>query len=137
MYLHWKWMSAMTGSCDCVTIFGSASASYGVGHGDADDLAAGGGQLGDLLERGVDVGGDRGGHRLHADRGAAADEDAADVELAGLPALGEAGGRHGGHAEGQGDGCGRQGGHQLILIGLTMSAPRMKSVSSRKVPATP
>ena len=33
----------------------------------------GGGQLGDLLERGVDVGGQRRGHRLHRDRGVAAD----------------------------------------------------------------
>ena len=42
-------------------------------HGDPDDLAAGRGQLGDLLQRGVDVGGQRGGHRLHRHRGAAAD----------------------------------------------------------------
>ena len=34
--------------------------------GDPHDVAAGRGQLGDLLQRGVDVGGQRGGHRLHA-----------------------------------------------------------------------
>ena len=42
---------------------------------DPDDLAAGRGQLGDLLQRGVDVGGQRGRHRLHRDRGIAADGD--------------------------------------------------------------
>jgi len=42
------------------------------GNGDPHDLAAGGGQLGDLLERGVHVGGQRGGHRLDRYRGTAA-----------------------------------------------------------------
>ena len=42
-------------------------------HRDPHDVAAGGGQLGDLLQRGVDVRGQRRGHRLHADRGVAAD----------------------------------------------------------------
>jgi hypothetical protein len=38
-----------------------------VGHGDAHDLAAGGRQRSDLLQRRVDVGGHRRRHRLHAD----------------------------------------------------------------------
>ena len=70
----------------------------GVGDGDPHDLAAGGGQLGDLLQGGVDVGGLGGAHRLHADREVAADADAADVELPGLPAGGEHGRRARGHA---------------------------------------
>ena len=60
---------------------------------DPDDVAAGRGQLGDLLERGVDVGGQRRGHRLHRDRGLAADPDLADLDLAGLAAGGEHGRR--------------------------------------------
>ena len=44
-------------------------------HRDPDDLAAGRGQLGDLLQRGVHVGGHRGAHRLHRHRGAAAHRD--------------------------------------------------------------
>ena len=36
--------------------------------GDPDDVAAGRGELGDLLERRVDVGGQRRRHRLHRDR---------------------------------------------------------------------
>ena len=40
---------------------------------DADNLAARGGQLGDLLQGGVDVGGHRGGHRLDGHRRTAAD----------------------------------------------------------------
>ena len=46
-------------------------------HRHPDDVAAGRGELGDLLQRGVDVGGQRGGHRLHADRRVAADLDLA------------------------------------------------------------
>ena len=85
-YLGWKWMSAITGICDLRAIAGSASASSVVGHGHPDDLAAGRGELGDLLQGGVDVGGDGGGHRLHGHRVVAADADAADIELPGLPA---------------------------------------------------
>ena len=66
-------MSAITGICDLRAIAGSASASSWLGHGHPDDLAAGRGQLGDLLQRGVDVGGQRRGHRLHRDRRVAAD----------------------------------------------------------------
>src|SRR5690242_850424 len=60
------------------------------GHGDPDDLAARRGELGDLLERGVDVGGQRRGHRLDGHGGVAADGDGvlalADDELTGLAA---------------------------------------------------
>ena len=52
--------------------------------GDPDDVAAGRGQLGDLLQRGVDVVGLGGAHRLHRDRVVAADADVADHELTGL-----------------------------------------------------
>ena len=137
MYLRWKWMSAMTGICDCFDHRRQRLGVDRVGHGDAHDLAAGRGQRGDLLQRGVDVGGDRRGHRLHADRRVAADEDAADVELAGRAALGEAGGRQLGHAERDRDGRGHCVSHCEILIGLTMSAPRSTTVNSRKKPATP
>ena len=54
--------------------------------GDPDDVAAGRGQLGDLLEGGVDVRGQGGGHRLHRDRRLAADPDLADLDLPGLAA---------------------------------------------------
>jgi len=60
------------------------------GHGDPDDLAARRGELGDLLEGGVDVRGQRGGHRLNGHGGVAADGDGvlplADDELTGLAA---------------------------------------------------
>ena len=55
-----------------------------VRNGDAHDVAAGGGQLGDLLQGRVDVGGLRRRHRLDADLGVAADCDLAHVDLAGL-----------------------------------------------------
>ena len=62
--------------------------------GHADDVAAGGGQLGDLLQRRVDVGGLRRAHRLDADGGVAADVDLADLDLAGLaPGCQDQGGR--------------------------------------------
>ena len=54
--------------------------------GHPHDVAAGRGQLGDLLERGVDVGGERRRHRLDRDRGVAADADLAHLDLAGLAA---------------------------------------------------
>ena len=66
-YFGWKWMSAITGICDFCAMLGSASASSWLGHGDAHDVAAGRGELGDLLQRGVDVGGQRRRHRLHGD----------------------------------------------------------------------
>ena len=56
------------------------------GAGHPDDVAPGGGELGDLLERAVDVGGQRRRHRLHGDRGLAPDAHLADLDLAGLAA---------------------------------------------------
>ena len=50
-------------------------------HRDPHDLAAGRRELGDLLKRRVDVGGQRDAHRLHRDRRVAADQDPADVDL--------------------------------------------------------
>ncbi len=54
-----------------------------VGYGDADDLGAEAGQLGDLFEGGLRVGGVGVGHRLDDDGGVAADLDIADVDGAG------------------------------------------------------
>ena len=59
------------------------------GHGDADDVAARRGELGDLLEGRVDVRRGRRGHRLHAHLGVAADEDLAHLDLAGLASRGQ------------------------------------------------
>ena len=49
-------------------------------HGDADDLAAGGGEAPDLLHRRVDVVRVRERHRLHDHRRAAAHRDAPDLD---------------------------------------------------------
>ena len=70
------------------------------GAGDAHDVAARRGELGDLLQGGVDVGGQRGGHRLDGDRVVGADTDRAHLQLPGLPARRQ--GRRGrdGHAQG-------------------------------------
>ena len=84
-YLGWKWMSAITGICECLRDLGQRLGVVGVGHGHPDDLAAGRGEFGDLLQRRVDVSRLRGAHRLHRDRVVAADPDAADVQLARLP----------------------------------------------------
>ncbi|MPM27666.1 hypothetical protein SDC9_74179 [bioreactor metagenome] len=51
-------------------------------NGDPDDVAAGGGQLGDLLEGPIDVGGLRGGHGLHRDGSVATDLHRAHPQLA-------------------------------------------------------
>ena len=64
--------------------------------GDPHDVAPGRGELGDLLERRVDVGGERRGHRLHGDRRVAADPDLADLDLAGLATRRQDGGRSAG-----------------------------------------
>jgi hypothetical protein len=61
---------------------GQGGGVVGVGHGHPHDVAAGGGQLGDLLQGAVDVGGLGDGHGLDADGGAAADGDPADVDPA-------------------------------------------------------
>ncbi|BDZ44136.1 hypothetical protein GCM10025866_36570 [Naasia aerilata] len=55
------------------------------GHGDPDDVAARCGELGDLLQRAVDVGRRGRRHRLDADRGVAAHQHLADANLARLP----------------------------------------------------
>jgi len=52
--------------------------------GDADDLGTGPRQRGDLLGGRIDIGRIRVGHRLHDDRGAAADRHAADPHADGL-----------------------------------------------------
>jgi len=52
--------------------------------GAAHDVATGGGEGVDLLQRALHVGGLGDGHRLHADGGIAADGHLADVNLAGL-----------------------------------------------------
>ena len=84
MYLGWKWMSAMTGIS---AVLGDLGQRVGVLLPRArhpDDVAAGGGQLGDLLQRRVDVVGLGGAHRLHRDGVVAADADVADHELTGF-----------------------------------------------------
>ena len=58
------------------------SASVIEGDGDANDLAAGGGQLLDLVRGRQGVAGVAGGHRLDADRVVAADTDVPDPHLA-------------------------------------------------------
>jgi hypothetical protein len=58
-------------------------------HRDPDDLAAGGGQFGDLLQRRVHVGGQGRRHRLDADRRATADRHRSDHDLPGPTALGQ------------------------------------------------
>ena len=51
--------------------------SFFSGHGDADEVRPGGGELVDLGDAGVDVVGVAGGHRLDGDRRIAADADEA------------------------------------------------------------
>ena len=77
-----KWMSAITGIGDSLTIVFSASTSSSRGTATADDVGAGVGDLADLLHRRRQVGGLGLGHRLHGDRRAAADRHAADEYLA-------------------------------------------------------
>ena len=74
-------MSAITGIGERRTISGSASRVLLLRYGDADDLAAGGCQRGDLCGRRLDVVRLRQRHRLHDDGRAAADRDAADRDL--------------------------------------------------------
>ena len=107
-YLGWKWMSAITGIWDFLAIDGQRLGVVVGRHGDPDDLAAGRGQLGDLLQGGVDVGGHGGGHRLHRDRGVAADADAADVRAAGSCGAGPAPARPGRRACSAGRGRSRR-----------------------------
>ena len=55
--------------------------------GDADQLGAGAGERGDLLDGGFDVGGVGVGHRLDDDGGVGPDADAADVDGDGMASL--------------------------------------------------
>ncbi len=99
-YFGWKWMSAITGICDLRRDRRQRVGVVLARAGDPHDVAAGRGELGDLLQRGVDVGGQGGGHRLHGDRVLAADADRADLQLPGRPARGQGRGRRDGHAQG-------------------------------------
>ncbi len=99
--------------------------------GNAHDVAAGSGELGDLLKSGVDIAGERRGHRLDADGAVAAHPNGADLDLARLAAGGQHGGRQGRHTKSNTHVpsiphvahpfC-RRGGQPPSLIGLTTSA---------------
>ena len=141
-YFGWKWMSAITGIWECWRDLRQRVGVVLRRAGDPDDVAAGRGELGDLLERGVDVGGERGGHRLHGDRGVTADQHLADLDLAGLAARGEHGRRGAGHPQGDG-GHGLQSrfrcrgrrvalaAAQLSFTGATMSAKISITLTTR------
>ena len=98
-------MSAMTGICDFRAMAGRASASSWLGQATRTMSQPGRGQLGDLLERGVDVGRRRRRHRLDRDREVAADAHLADPDLAGLAPGREDGRGQGRHAEGDSHGA--------------------------------
>ena len=90
------------------------------------DVAACSGELGDLLQRRVDVGGQRRRHRLHRHRGVAADVDRADLDLAGLAPGSEHRRRHRRQAEVR---------HESASHGLTMSAYiKITLISIRRAP---
>ena len=120
MYFGWKWMSAITGM---FAFFAIAAQRVGVlltRARDPDDVAAGRGQLGDLLQRGVDVVRLGGAHRLHRDGVVAADTDVADHQLTSLSARRQAWAR-------AAPACRVRRSHELLsywngLIGLTKSA---------------
>ena len=57
-YFGWKWMSAITGIWRLLGDRRQRRHVVGRRHRHPDDLAAGGGQLGDLLQGGVDIGGE-------------------------------------------------------------------------------
>ena len=99
-YFGWKWMSAITGICDLRRDRGQRVGVVLARAGDPHDVAARGGELGDLLQGGVDVGGQRGGHRLHGDRVLRADADRPDLQLPRATARGQRCGGRCGHAEG-------------------------------------
>ncbi len=65
---------------------GQGGGGFLVGNGEADDLGAGLGELRDLVERGLRVGGVGVGHRLDDDGSVAADLNVADVDGAGRAA---------------------------------------------------
>ena len=74
-----KWMSAITGIGEKRTILRQRLRILGLRDGDADDLASGRGERGDLRRRRLDVVRLGQGHRLDDDGRAAADRHAADV----------------------------------------------------------
>ena len=71
---------------------GEPLGGLGLVAGAAHDVAAGGGEGVDLLQRALDIGGLGGGHGLHRDGGSPADGHGADPDLAGgttgIPGLG-------------------------------------------------
>jgi hypothetical protein len=75
-----KWMSAITGQRREPDDLRQRVRVLALRHRHANDLAAGGGKGGDLRSRRFDVVRLRQGHRLHDDRRAAADLDAAYVD---------------------------------------------------------
>jgi hypothetical protein len=80
-YRGWKWIGVVLG-----------------GDRDPHDVASGRGELGDLLQGGVDVGGAGGGHGLDRDGRVTADGHTADHNLAGYPARQGWRALRGGHA---------------------------------------
>ena len=77
-----KWMSAITGIGESLTIVFSASASLLSGHRDPDQVSACVGDSADLLHRRLEVGGLGLAHRLHGDGGTAPDRYVAHEDLA-------------------------------------------------------
>ena len=65
---------------DAVDDVGDGLGGVVVVDGDADELRAGAGECGDLLDGALDVGGVGVGHRLDDDRGGGADANLADVD---------------------------------------------------------
>ena len=145
-YRGWKWMSAMTGICDFRAMIGSASASSVSGTATRTiwqpEAVSSAICCSVALMSAVLVV----HHRLHADRGVAADADAADVELAGPAPRGEDGGRRGRHAEATGIAMHasipaavrrwRVTSRQPSVMGLTMSATNSSPDSAMNSPAT-
>ena len=85
----WKWMSATIGTGERGTIVGQPLGGRLLVAGAPDDVGPGRRQRVDLGEGALDIGGLGDRHRLHRDRGVAADRHAADVDLAGLAPRGE------------------------------------------------
>ncbi len=73
----------MIGTGDRGTICARPFGGFGLVAGAAHDVGTGSGQRVDLLQRALDVGGLGDRHRLHRDRGVAADLHVADTDLAG------------------------------------------------------
>ena len=80
-------MSQMSGMLDALLDLAEHGGVLRLGHGDADELAAGLFQAVDLGDGRLDVVRVGRGHRLHPDRVVAADDQVADPDLAGLVPL--------------------------------------------------